>query len=188
MLSGNKKKSIYFSRFQLYAQAYVLTCTLHSSQQKYLIGSWDKLYTGNILLLTKPPKYIYIYFFLLLKETWICFNHNIQLQFDNFYIEGQSCVLIYSTPLTFCAFSKFTPQNQASWKIVLPSKIPLQGLLPLPFKVCSKTLLDCSTLRRFLSAILSYMLNIPNSAEGNCLTEKENHTLCLKSDIKSKKL
>ena len=29
------------------------------------------------------------------------------------------------------------------------------------------------------------MLHIPNSAEGNCLTEKENHTLCLKSDIKS---
>ena len=23
------------------------------------------------------------------------------------------------------------------------------------------------------------MLHIPNSAEGNCLTEKENHTLCL---------
>ena len=29
------------------------------------------------------------------------------------------------------------------------------------------------------------MLHIPNSAEGNCLTGKENHTLCLKSDIKS---
>ena len=28
------------------------------------------------------------------------------------------------------------------------------------------------------------MLRIPNSAEGNCLKEKENHTLCLKSDIK----
>ena len=42
-----------------------------------------------------------------------------------------------------------------------------------------------STLRRFLSAVRSYMLHIPNSAEGNCLTEKENHTLCLKSDIKS---
>ena len=27
-----------------------------------------------------------------------------------------------------------------------------------------------------------HMLHIPNSAEGNCLTEKENHTLCLKSD------
>ena len=24
------------------------------------------------------------------------------------------------TPLTFCAFSKLTPQSQASWKIVLP--------------------------------------------------------------------
>ena len=29
------------------------------------------------------------------------------------------------------------------------------------------------------------MSHIPNSVEGNCLTEKENHTLCLKSDIKS---
>ena len=54
-------------------------------------------------------------------------------------------------------------------------------------KVCSKTLLDSSTLRRpFLSRYgVSYMLHIPNSAKGNCLTEKENHTLCLKSDIKS---
>ena len=28
--------------------------------------------------------------------------------------------------------------------------------------------------------------HIPNSAEGNCLTEKENHIPCLKSDIKEK--
>ena len=28
--------------------------------------------------------------------------------------------------------------------------------------------------------------HIPNSAEGNCLTEKENHTPCLKSGIKEK--
>ena len=32
------------------------------------------------------------------------------------------------------------------------------------------------------------MLYIPNSAEGKCLTEKENHTLCLKSDRKPKNL
>ena len=32
------------------------------------------------------------------------------------------------------------------------------------------------------------MLHIPNSAEGNCLKEKENHTLCLKSGVKSKKI
>ena len=55
-------------------------------------------------------------------------------------------------------------------------------------KVCSKTLLDSSTLRRFLSALRSYMLHIPNSAEGNYLTKKANHTLCLKSDIKPKNL
>ena len=29
------------------------------------------------------------------------------------------------------------------------------------------------------------LLHIPNSAGGNCLTGKENHTLCLKSDINS---
>ena len=47
----------------------------------------------------------------------------------------------------------------------------------------------CSTLRRLLSAyIRSYMLHVPNSAEENCLTEKQNHTLCLKSDIKPKNL
>ena len=51
--------------------------------------------------------------------------------------------------------------------------------------VCSKTLLNSSTLRQYLSAIGSYMLHIPNSAEGNCLREKENHTLCRKSEIKS---
>ena len=55
-------------------------------------------------------------------------------------------------------------------------------------KVCSKILLDSSTLRRFLWASRSYMLHIPNSADGNYLKEKENHTLCLKSDIKPKKL
>ena len=38
---------------------------------------------------------------------------------------------------------------------------------------------------KVLISILSYMLHIPNSAEGNCLTGKENHSLCLKSDIKS---
>ena len=54
--------------------------------------------------------------------------------------------------------------------------------------ICSKTLLASSTLRQFLSAIRSYMLYIPNSAEGNCLTEKKNHTLCLKSDTKPKNL
>ena len=48
-----------------------------------------------------------------------------------------------------------------------------------------KILLASSTLRRFLSAVRSYMLHILNSAKGNCLTEKENHTLCQKSDIKS---
>ena len=32
------------------------------------------------------------------------------------------------------------------------------------------------------------MLHVPNSAEGNCLTEKENRTLCLKSDIKPKNM
>ena len=55
-------------------------------------------------------------------------------------------------------------------------------------KVWSKTLLDSSTLRRFLSALRSYMLHIPNSAEENYLTKKANHTLCLKSDIKRKNL
>ena len=46
----------------------------------------------------------------------------------------------------------------------------------------------CSTAQLFGDSIRSYMLHIPNSTEGNCLTEKENHTLCLKSDIKSIKL
>ena len=52
-------------------------------------------------------------------------------------------------------------------------------------KVCSKY---CSIAQLFGGSYQVYMelhmLHIPNSAEGNCLTEKENHTLCLKSDIK----
>ena len=39
----------------------------------------------------------------------------------------------------------------------------------------------------FPAAIRSYMLQIPNSAKGNCLKEKENHILRLKSDIKINK-
>ena len=39
-------------------------------------------------------------------------------------------------------------------------------------KVCSKTLLNSSTHQWFLSAIRSYMLHIPNSAEGNCFNRK----------------
>ena len=47
----------------------------------------------------------------------------------------------------------------------------------------------CSIAQLFGDSYQLYgaMLHIPNSAEGNCLTEKENHTLCLKSDIKTKK-
>ena len=73
------------------------------------------------------------------------------------------------------------------WKKILLAKLCkcTKKITSSPAKVCSKTLLDSSTLRRFLSAIRSYMLHIPNSAEGNCLTEKENHILCMKSDIKS---
>ena len=67
------KKSIY--RFQLYAYAYVRTCTLHSQQQKQLIGFRAKLYTCNILLLTKDRRSKL--FCLLLKETQIYFNHYI---------------------------------------------------------------------------------------------------------------
>ena len=47
-------------------------------------------------------------------------------------------------------------------------------------KVCSKTLLDSSTLalRRFLSAVRSYMLHIPNSAEVKLFNRKRKpHTM-----------
>ena len=70
-----------------------------------------------------------------------------------------------------------TTESSVSWSHLNFSKV-----------YCSKTLMYSSTLRPFLSAIRSCMLHIPNSAEGNCLTEKENHTLCLKSDVKSKTL
>ena len=37
------------------------------------IGSWAEFYTGNILLLKKNRQSL----FLVLKETWICFNHQL---------------------------------------------------------------------------------------------------------------
>ena len=76
MLSGNKKIYIFFSGFSCVCIGIcAYTHTLHSWQQKQLIGFWAKLYTGNILLLTKNLRSKF--FCLLLKETWICFNHNI---------------------------------------------------------------------------------------------------------------
>ena len=43
-----------------------------------MIGSWPELYTSDILLLTKNRQRFF--FCLLLKEMWICFNHNIVWQ------------------------------------------------------------------------------------------------------------
>ena len=87
-----------------------------------------------------------------------------------------------------------TLNSKVKFKTILinKSQLLLKGLYLVVtwtfLKVCSKTLLDSSTLPRFLSALRSYMLHIPNSAEGNYLTKKANHSLCLKSDIKPKNL
>ena len=64
----------------------------------------------------KPPKCIF-FFCRLLKETWICFNRN--TVWHLLHRRPVLCLNI-STPLTFCAFSKLSPQNQASSKIVNP--------------------------------------------------------------------
>ena len=51
---------------------------------------------------------VFFFFCLLLKETWICFNHNIVWQL--LHRRPVLCLNI-STPLTFCAFSKLTPKS-----------------------------------------------------------------------------
>ena len=78
---------------------------------------------GNILLLTKNCQSVF--FCLLLKEMWMCFNHIIVCQV--LHRRPVLCLNI-STPLTFYAFSKLTPKNQTSLKIV-PSPPPSMGLI-----------------------------------------------------------
>ena len=63
-----------------------------------------------------------VYFFcLLLKETWISFNHNIVWQL--LHRRPPLCLNI-STPLTFCAFSKLTPKIKPLRKLYPPSDSP----------------------------------------------------------------
>ena len=64
----------------------------------------------NILSPTK--KHRSEFFCLLLKETWICFNYKIVWQL--FHRRLPVLCLNIATPLLLCAFSKLTPQNQAS--------------------------------------------------------------------------
>ena len=79
---------------------------MNSSQEKQLIGCWAKLYTSNILLLTKNCRNGF--FCLPLQETQISFNHDIQLWCGNFYIEGQSCV---DHPHILCIFNIDPPKS-----------------------------------------------------------------------------
>ena len=106
------KKTLYFiSRFRLYAQAYVRTCTLHCLVVEIADRFLGQALKGcNILSLTKKCRSEF--FCLLLKETWICFNYKIVWQ--RFHRRLPVLCLNISTLLLFCAFSKLTPQNQAS--------------------------------------------------------------------------
>ena len=85
----------------------------------------------------------------------------------------------------FRSVNALNPKLKFKTILINKSQLLLKALYLEATKVCSKTLFDSSTLQRFLAAVRSYVLHIPNSAVGNCLTEKENHTLSLKSDIKS---
>ena len=74
-----KKKLYVISRFQLYAQAYVCTCTLHCLVVEIADRFLGQALKGcNILSLTKKRRSEF--FCLLLKETWICFNYKIVWQ------------------------------------------------------------------------------------------------------------
>ena len=126
MPSGNKKKLCTFPDFSCMhrrmcvhvhytpARENRALSSLDSWQEKQLIGSRAKLCTGNILLLTKNR-----------QSVFFCLQ-----QFSRKHKNStQDLCLNVSTPLTFCAFFKLTPQNQASQKIVPPlTPAPLQAL------------------------------------------------------------
>ena len=118
MLSENKKIYIFSPDLRcMHRQMFVHHATLLVVEiaDRFLA----KLYMGNILLSTKNRRSKF--FCLFLKETWICFNHNIAWQL---FHRRPALGLNISTPLTFWAISKLTPQNQASYKIVPPSTPP----------------------------------------------------------------
>ena len=84
-----------------------------------------------------------------------------------------------SDNISFCLFWSGNSLNSKSkFKTILVNKSqPLLKALYLE---------DSLTLWWFLSAIWSFMVHIPNTAkDNNYLKEKANHTLCLKSEIKS---
>ena len=54
---------------------------------------------------------------------------SILIQFDNFYIESQSCVLIFRPPHILCIFKKFTLKIKPLRKLYSPPK-PLPPPLP----------------------------------------------------------
>ena len=116
MVSGNKKK-IYI---QISAVCIGICAYVHAT---FLVaGFWAKLYTGNILLLTKNRRSKF--FCLLLKETWICFNHSIVWQ------------LLHRKPVLCLNIS--TPSHSVHFPN-LPSKLsllenctPLRNPAPLP--------------------------------------------------------
>ena len=112
---------------------------------------------------------------------------NMSLQLYTSYL-NKHIVTLHNVSLRLLQ-SVNTLNSKLEFKTILINKSQQLPWSDLNFpNVCSKILLDSSTLQQFLSAIRSYMLHIPNSAEGNYLTEKENHTLCLKSDMKPKNL
>ena len=84
-------------------------------------GFWAKLYTGNILLLTKNRRSKF--FCLLLKETWICFNHNIVWQLLHTAVEGQPCVLIFRPSSHFVHFQNWPPRMKPLRKLYPHQKI-----------------------------------------------------------------
>ena len=99
MLSGNLKNLYVFSTSQLYAQAYVLICTLHSWQQKQLISFWAKLYTGKILLFTKNRRNKF--FCLHQNETGISFTHLPILPFIPLHLPSFTPITFHSSSSTF---------------------------------------------------------------------------------------
>ena len=99
MLSGNLKNLYIFSTSQLYAQAYVLICTLHSWQQKQLISFWAKLYTGKILLFTKNRRNQF--FCLHQNETGISFMHLPILPFILLHLPSFTPITFHSSSSAF---------------------------------------------------------------------------------------
>ena len=105
------------------------------------------------------------------------YNHNLTFTLHNISLRSLRSVNTLNPNLTF----KTILINKSQ---LLLKALYLEATLTF-LRFAAKRCSIAQLVRRFLSAVRNYMLHNPNAAERSCLTEKGNHRLCLKSDMKS---